>query len=191
MAPLIGWPFKGIRPISHGVVDGIAWATAPGWRGNSINGYAQIPAEHPWADTTDTEQLPVEVHGGLSFGPREHRVFDFSELAELAVKVGSVPVPESLRNAEPFETTEVTLASIGGWVGFDTAHAGDRWEVSTLRAHGLDPETDSILSNLYRPDDPPLTLAYVEREAQHLAAQIAHAHGEARRVLSVDEAADQ
>src|SRR5687768_15255790 len=61
--------FEEILVIDHGFVDEIEWFTypAPIWGG--INGYVHIPEGHPWHGV-DYFEVPVEVHGGLTFGPR-------------------------------------------------------------------------------------------------------------------------
>lgn len=160
MEALIGWPFPE-APLTCGTEDGIAWATCPGPFEASINGYAQIPAEHPWAHVDAYYELDVDVHGGLTFGP---------------------------------EPGSRSLASIGGWIGFDTMHLHDRWELDELRAAGLDPDEEHVALmsqlHLHVADFPPVTLRYVEDQARGLAAQIAAARSSVRWVGDWLEASD-
>lgn len=63
----------------------------------SYNGYVAVPKEHPaWGQ--DYETLPIEVHGGLTFGQQ-----------------GS----DDPEKSEDFPNTSLY------WFGFDTSHAGD------------------------------------------------------------------
>jgi hypothetical protein len=37
----------------------------------NCNGYVQIPKNHPWRTITDYNEVPVNVHGGLTFSDRD------------------------------------------------------------------------------------------------------------------------
>ena len=75
---------------------------------SAINGYVKIPADHPWREFEGYDDLPVTVHGGLTFGPRAAYGNPFSGREEPAI----------------------TWADTGGWVGFDTLHAWDMGDIS-------------------------------------------------------------
>lgn len=160
--PPLGWrkAFPTRRPIRHGTVNGIRWAVAQNAMtfDPTINGYAQIPAEgHLWSSCTDYGQIPVSIHGGLTFGP--HPANPRCGMAEL------------------------TLYDIGGWVGFDTHHAFDTWTREALAEAGVEP---AVKPDWY-PEMPPMpgltrswTLDLVIEEAQALAMQISVATEELR-----------
>lgn len=57
-------------PVRSGREEGIEWKVLISPRRNCLNGYARIPAGHPWAgqDFDEIERTnDVVVHGGLTF----------------------------------------------------------------------------------------------------------------------------
>lgn len=148
MTALIGWPFPE-PPLTYGYEDGIAWATRPGPYQASINGYAQVPAEHPWADVDDMEALDVEVHGGLTYGP-----------GDTAGRSGWI-------GFDTFHWRDY-------WSGNELRAAGLDPDPDHL---ALMDELYLSGSPELRPPRMTLTLSYVEEQARGLAAQIAAAGG--------------
>lgn len=170
------WPFRTL-PLTMGKIvhreleAEVAWAVT--WGGTmGVNGYARVPLEgHPWpARYENYDQLPVDVHGGLTYGPESYR--DYAEL-------GLPPRPAR------------TWVEIGGWIGFDTAHAWDVWtpeEITRIESQFPETRTPEQISmyrkisainsefNLHQPGDPMnimWTIEQVEQEAIDLALQIA------------------
>lgn len=113
------WPFGDHRPLQIGYVghknSDVLIMTAICEGCNGFNGYARVPLEgHPWpGQFSDYDDIPVGIHGGLTYGPEEPR-----EPMEwdLEGKTGKLP-------GRPGRS----WADIGGWIGFDTAHAWDHW----------------------------------------------------------------
>ena len=71
----------------------------------ALCGYVGMPAEHPWARADSYWDIPISVHGGLTYmGPCQK---DASEDAGIC----HIPGP-----GEPDGLM---------WIGFDTAHSGD------------------------------------------------------------------
>jgi hypothetical protein len=131
----------GMMPYSGGVVDGIAWLTCLAPTWG-LNGYVLIPAEgHPWSR--------------------------------------GWPMPQTISKDDWYDDDLDKLLEVHGgvtfrnhpWVGFDTAHAGDRWP-KEFDSMGL-----SSISGM-GPWSRDWTPELVEREAQKLARQIA-AYGKA------------
>jgi hypothetical protein len=57
--------------IYRGEADGIDWCVCPSpVVQGAVNGYARIPAGHPWAGR-DRDTLRVDAPGGLTYGPDE------------------------------------------------------------------------------------------------------------------------
>lgn len=54
-----------MTPIESGVHRGIRWAVVAGPI-LGVNGYVQLPTGHPWQGL-GYDEMPVEVHGGLTF----------------------------------------------------------------------------------------------------------------------------
>jgi hypothetical protein len=113
------WPFSETRPLQIGYVGHknsdtlIMTAICEGY--NALNGYARVPLEgHPWPGLySNYDDLPVVVHGGLTYGPE-----DRSEPLEWELEGKSGKFP-----GRPGRS----WTDIGGWIGFDTAHAFDHW----------------------------------------------------------------
>src|SRR5690606_5591984 len=61
------------KAIERGTESGIEWALVNAPFDGAINGYAKLPDGHPWHDLdlqwNDCEV--VEVHGGITYGPKE------------------------------------------------------------------------------------------------------------------------
>lgn len=112
------WPPQfATQPLRAWTHRGVLCAVAHG--GMSINGYVCIPPDHPWRALTSYDDLPVSVHGGLTWGPE--------------------------RVSEPITWEDVTLPAhpgktwdeVRGWVGFDTGHGGDWWSDEALAEAGV------------------------------------------------------
>lgn len=84
------------------------------------NGYVIIPVHH-CLHGVDYDNIPVSVHGGLTFG---------REIIEKDLEEGEYQIPD------------LTLDDVGAWmVGFDTAHSGDslsRWPKKAVEAETND-----------------------------------------------------
>lgn len=92
-----------------------------------INGYVRIPESHPWRQIEDYDQFPVDVHGGLTFGPKPgHEQRTYPEIP--AIEGEPVTLP-----AWPGYSWQ----DVHGWVGFDTGHAWDWWPEEELVAAGV------------------------------------------------------
>lgn len=50
-----------------GITNGIEWKVLLSPLGSSANAYAHLPEGHPWRDK-GYDDIPVEVHGGLTYG---------------------------------------------------------------------------------------------------------------------------
>jgi hypothetical protein len=160
-----------------GDVHGIPWAILPNGipQIGAVNGYARIPWEgHPWSGCPDYGDLPVEVHGGLTYGP--HPGSDMQQTVDDlrdATKDSDHPFdPESSLTGLSSHPA-VTFLDTGGWVGFDTSHGGDIWTDEELAKIGLPPR-EGIFRDWF--DDMPWsrrwTIEMVRNEARHLALQI-------------------
>ena len=179
------WPFeeysnreRSLKRIRNGMTDsGIRWAVM-GQSGYTpgCNGYAQIPWEgHPWTGIENYDEMDVEVHGGLTYGP--HPSFDFGQSVEdlMDATAGTdhpfvTDVDTSTLSAHP----AVTFADVGGWVGFDTLHAWDVWPDEELARIGLERKTLGGMFPLPSgPHDIFWTLDMVMSQVHLLANQIA------------------
>lgn len=56
--------------LASGVTDGIEWKILLSPLGLGANGYARVPEGHEWHDK-GYDDIPVEIHGGLTYGCRE------------------------------------------------------------------------------------------------------------------------
>lgn len=147
------WPLAGPPRevwLHAGVVCAIAWGFA------GYNGYVQLPPRHPWR-MRDYDEIPVEVHGGLTFG--HHRSIENREFG--------------LRREGR------TAADTGGWVGFDTMHAWDHWPDDELPmpAQRINRETvmyRQLMREMHTGDRFTVTwtLERLRAEVEHLAEQI-------------------
>ena len=146
---MTSWPFeewsskeRTIRRIRNGMTDqGIRWAVM-GQSGYTagINGYAQIPWEgHPWTGCEDYDELDVQCHGGLTYGP--HPSFDFAQSVDALVDATADtdhPFTTDVDTSKLSGNPAVTFADCGGWIGFDTQHAWDVWSDEELAVVGLE-----------------------------------------------------
>ena len=63
--------------VDHGIVDGIRWATCKAPLYDAVNGYVQIPDDHPWRGIShsswDNESVldDLDMPGGLTYGPNK------------------------------------------------------------------------------------------------------------------------
>lgn len=60
--------------VDHGTVDGIRWATCRAPIYGAVNGYAQIPEDHPWFGLKDSWEEDtvfdgLDMPGGMTYGP--------------------------------------------------------------------------------------------------------------------------
>lgn len=146
----IQWPFPS-PPLRRGIVADVPWAIARSMGTLYVCGYAQVPADHPWATAQEVYDLPLDAAGGLTFGP---------------TTTGRLPL---------------TMADVCRWVGFDTAHLGDYWPDSELAALGIPlddvPEAAYLMRamNADRPWTHVWTAARMITETVNLAWQIADA----------------
>lgn len=153
------WPFKS-EPLQIGIENDIPWAIADNGSPHTpaLCGYAQIPAEgHPWCTVTSREQLNerVTTPGGITWGPCEE--FEF------------VAITHPAR----------TLTDVGGWIGFDTGHAWDRWSDAELAKVGIErkplPNGQYLAPFARMPGSRDWTVDAIISEARDLARQIAAA----------------
>ncbi|MBW4032999.1 MAG: hypothetical protein HIU88_10085 [Acidobacteria bacterium] len=133
--------------LEAGTEAGVEWKVLLSPLGNCINGYARIPAGHPWAGIRDYDDIPVAVPGGLTFGPEPER--------------------NLFGRVYPARDSE-------GWIGFDTAHAFDWWSPLELTSVGGAPLPLSTL-NSPEPYSVVWTREDVVDAARGLARQIAAA----------------
>lgn len=185
---LIGWPWPMDErpPLVIGQVSGIPWAVAQGGSKHNPNGcgYSRIPWEgHPWSGCTSYDDLDVEVHGGLTFGP--HPSYDMgataAQLEADTADSDSVPFISPLPKSYVYPGS--SFAQCGGWVGFDTGHAWDVWTDDSLSELGVTRErlsadgNDDFLNPMRHVDPYSMfwTLDKLIHEAQGLAQQIADA----------------
>lgn len=173
-------------PLRIGDVYGIPWAIAEGGPEIApiINGYARIPWEgHPWTGCTDYEELPVEVHGGLTYGPTPERDLQ-KTIDELEnITTGTDHPFRSNLDHDIAVRPAVTFADVGGWIGFDTAHAWDYWSEEELARYGVKenlslPASYRALFRTPRKDSIYWTGQKVMAEARKLAMQILAAQQE-------------
>lgn len=141
------WPFeewsskeRTIKRIRNGMTDqGIRWAVM-GQSGYTagINGYAQIPWEgHPWTGCEDYDELDVQCHGGLTYGPKPE--FDMAKMVrEVNDATAGTDHPMNLPEREIEIRPATAFADCGGWIGFDTQHAWDVWTDEELARVGLE-----------------------------------------------------
>lgn len=161
-------------PLQAWTCEGILCAIAKGF--SFINGYVQIPKDHPWYGLPYAE-IDVDVHGGLTFGPETYRpeiTFEQSEDNPL----GPVTIPH--RDGRD-------VAQIFGWIGFDTGHGGDWWTDEELEKAGvdLDGEEEHYRRSIRELYEKPSIAAYerhhdwtldeLVNEVNHLARQVANA----------------
>lgn len=169
-------PFPGeAEPLLRGAVDGIAWAVVPypSPVAPGVNGYAQIPAEgHPWSaiETVADIEDQVDCHGGLTWGPV--KPFGLLDLMEGLPEELAAEVPPIVEFRHPCRT----MAEVGGWIGFDTTHAGDLWSDEALQEAGLEPAEVQIPNlSMGHGLDRHWTLGQVVEETRGLALQVAAA----------------
>lgn len=171
-----GWPFTERMPLRIGEVDHIAWAIAEGGPDTNptINGYARIPWEgHPWSGCTDYDTLEVRVHGGLTYGP--HPPKDMQALVEsLEAATAGTDHPFTFSGRTLPTYPGVTFKECGGWIGFDTGHAGDYWSDEELALWNIRAAPGYRLPAIFEPGRH-WTGRAVIAEARRLAAQIAEA----------------
>jgi len=67
------------RAVQRGTTDGIEWAVCPAPVAGVYNGYARLPDTHPWR-RLDRDDIPVETHGELTYGPDEEGWIGFDTL---------------------------------------------------------------------------------------------------------------
>lgn len=74
-------PFPNAQVIDKGIEDGIHWVTAAAPFEGAVNGYVQLPENHPWLDYELQFDGPdIDVHGGITFGPTDERWIGFDTL---------------------------------------------------------------------------------------------------------------
>lgn len=157
------WPFER-EPLRRWTTDGIDCAITATANPStaSLNGYVRLPFDHLWR-TMPYDDIPVDVHGGLTFGNRP--AMEGSLFPSLAVA----------------ETDDDTC----GWIGFDTGHAFDVWTRAALKEAGVKiaRETEEYWAILKQhgldPFEPPTGYAVywsmdmLVREVENLAHQVA------------------
>lgn len=118
-----------------GEVDGIRWATCNAPFPPAVNGYALLPAGHPWRelDLQGEDYAAVDVHGGITYGPDADGWIGFdylhagdcwpgSRMPRFGDHVERTPgeVADEARSlarqiAARLVTTTDTLVTAGGW----------------------------------------------------------------------------
>ena len=71
----------GMQALQHGEENGIGWAICGNPIGG-INGYATVPAGHPWTGK-NYDDIDVDIHGGLTFGRDGWIGFDTAHLGDI------------------------------------------------------------------------------------------------------------
>lgn len=158
------WWASARPPLQAWECEGILCAISTGYV--QLNGYARVPENHPWRTRfTAYSDLPVEVHGGLTFGPQ-----DAHEELKLPGSDGpGLPAREAI-------TWEERL----GWIGFDTGHVFDYWPDEELAKVGLEISGEWVrFRQLIKRDDPRFqrlwTVDDLIQEVNDLARQVAAA----------------
>ena len=105
----VPWPLSH-PPEKMWVFGGWYCAVAMGITG--LNGYVRIPETSPLRDYSSYDDMDVEVHGGITYGPFICEEFTVGEIL--------------------FPRLEKTWAETKGWVGFDTSHLSDVWDLDEL-----------------------------------------------------------
>lgn len=119
------WWNEGNPPLQAWTCEGILCAIAKGM--SALNGYVCLPREHPWYGVP-YDDVPVDVHGGLTFGPdRPGMAEGFKQAATNVGWTGRLP-----------EINENTIDRTLGWIGFDTAHGMDYWPEEELAKAGAE-----------------------------------------------------
>lgn len=72
-------PSRTMKLIDHGVEHGIPWVTCRAPVYGAANGYVKIPEGHHWHGLY-YDDIPVEVHGGLTYGGGESGWIGFDTL---------------------------------------------------------------------------------------------------------------
>jgi len=139
---LFAGPFEKTQMVRHGMHLGIKWAVCIGGMAYGANGYVQIPKEHPWAKVACYDDVPIDAHGGLTYGWKEFH---------------PVPLPEGMENVPNLFTEEwakkmsKAYEDVDGWVGFDTAHYGDAPMSQEERAaNGISPMDSMVWASFQR-----------------------------------------
>lgn len=115
-----GWQLRS-APIETWVHDGVecAIANGAGW----VNGYVRVPEGHPWHGK-DYDDIPADVHGGLTYSGGDWIGFDTAHL-------GDVWSDEALAElGQPNPHPE--YASLKRHLHF--RHGGIQWTAAMLRA---------------------------------------------------------
>lgn len=116
--------------------------------GGALCGYVGLPPQHPWFEK-DYDDLPVEVHGGLTYADHCQQFKPaYGTLEEFHAKaichIPSAGQPDNV-----------------WWLGFDTAHSYDLSPAYAARLGGRFSEHE-----IYR------NLAYVKAQVAKLAQQV-------------------
>lgn len=85
----------------------------------SLNGYVRVPDSSVLRKFDSYDDIDVDVHGGLTYGPYNREPFT---------------IPATLLGGEEREIPGhvSTWEDCQGWVGFDTGHSCDYWEAEDL-----------------------------------------------------------
>ena len=75
-------PYPHARIIDEGVERGLRWVTAAAPLAGAVNGYVELPEDHPWLghELQSLEGPDIDVHGDITFGPTTERWIGFDTL---------------------------------------------------------------------------------------------------------------
>lgn len=85
-----------IEAVASGTHKGVNWRIALCPLKYFVNGYVELPKDHPWIGK-DYDEIPVEIHGGLTYstdnviGFDTGHAFDLWSNEELAPAGGELP----------------------------------------------------------------------------------------------------
>lgn len=113
----VPWPFT-VPPVRVWQRGGWYCAIAMGLC--SLNGYVRVPDGSVLRKYENAHDIDADVHGGLTWGPVNHPPFTIP------------PSPEFGGKEKTFPGIVRTWEECKGWVGFDTGHSSDYWDVDDL-----------------------------------------------------------
>lgn len=155
---MVNWPEMLPDPERMWEHEGICCAIVKNHAG-SWNGYCCIPEGHPWRAYTNHDDIPLDVHGGITFGPYHVPEMEFEMDGEV----------------RKFEARTTTWEDVQYWIGFDTIHGFDLYETAEGKILDIRSITrENLLGGMRSKWKKEEVIAETER----MAAQIAQAAGD-------------